>query len=83
MNPLTDDKVDCALLKVLADDFEQYGAAAIAAMREIDPSGYIRAIVSSIPKETQVKSPLAGLSHDELAASVAVVLAFVRSQGLH
>jgi hypothetical protein len=70
-------------ISALADDFEQHGAAAIAAIREKDPASYIRAIVSLMPKELEVKRPLEELSDEELASCVAALSAFVRSEGLH
>jgi hypothetical protein len=39
-------RVQAKFISALADDFDQHGPAAIAAMREKDPASYIRAIVS-------------------------------------
>jgi hypothetical protein len=62
-------------IAALADDFDRHGAAAVAAMREKDPSGYIRVIASLMPKEVEIGRVLEGLTDDELAAGISVLLA--------
>lgn len=67
------DRLRNNFLAALADDFKVNGEAAIKAMRENDPSGYVRAIASLMPKEMDVThqvSPLEQLSDEQLAAIV-------------
>lgn len=58
-------------LKILAADFEANGKVAIETMRVEDPSGYVKAIASLLPKEFVIDKPLDGMSDDELAAVIA------------
>lgn len=44
-------KINDVFLRALARDFEEHGEAAIVAMREKDPSGYIKVIAALQPKE--------------------------------
>jgi hypothetical protein len=67
------DKLRNSFLSALAEDFALHGEDAIKAMRENDPSGYVRAIASLMPKEMDVThqvNPLEQLSDDQLAAIV-------------
>ena len=54
----------------LADDFEEHGTAAIEAMREQDPSGYVRVIASLLPKDMNIKhaiiEELEAMSEEEI-----------------
>lgn len=68
-------------LNALADDFDQHGVKAIRDMRENDPSGYVKAIASLMPKEIEVTRPLEDMSDDELVANVAALHAYLASQG--
>lgn len=58
-------------LEVLAKDFDKNGESAIVQMRETDPSSYVRAVASLLPKEFIIERPLDGLSDDELSAAIA------------
>ena len=42
-------------INALADDFQQYGEAAIRAMREDNPANYIKAVVQLVPKDFRVE----------------------------
>lgn len=55
-------------LVALNEDFKASGVAAIVAMRTTDPSGYVRAICSLMPKEFDVKraDPFEALSDEQL-----------------
>jgi hypothetical protein len=68
-------------LNALADDFEEHGVAAIARMREEDPSAYVRAVASLMPKELEIKRPLEELSDDDLATAIDALRSFVATQG--
>lgn len=65
-----------AFLEDLADDFEANGKAAIKAAREGDPTGYVRAIASLMPKELIVERPTDGLTDEQLA----LALEFIRNR---
>jgi hypothetical protein len=55
-------------LEDLLDDWSDHGKDVLVAMREKDPSGYVRAVASTLPKELNVKvSELDELSDDELS----------------
>ena len=47
-------RLTAQFLAALAEDFEAHGREVIQAMREKDPSGYVRAIVALCPKELEV-----------------------------
>ena len=56
-------------LKAIHDDFKEHGKEAIVRMRTNDPSGYIRAIASLMPKELDLNhnlSPLAELTDEQV-----------------
>lgn len=61
-------------LCALTDDFEKHGAETIERMRESDPAAYIRVIASLMPKHIEADTPLAGLSDDELAEAIDLLL---------
>lgn len=62
-----------AFLSALADDFDTDGKAAIAAAREKDPVGYIKAIASLMPKQVEQSQPLDDLTDAELTAGIALL----------
>lgn len=66
-------------LAELADDFEAEGKTAIVKMRETDPSAYIRAIASLMPKEMEIRRPLEELTDDDIAAGIAALSKLVAS----
>jgi hypothetical protein len=47
-------------------DWEEHGADAVKIMRAEDPSGYVRVMVSTLPKEFTVETALADLSDDDI-----------------
>jgi hypothetical protein len=67
-------------LNTLADDFEKHGKEAIEAMRRDDPSAYVRAVASLMPKELEVKRPLEELTDDELSSAIDALRSFVVAQ---
>jgi hypothetical protein len=68
-NKLTD---DC--IRVLQEDFEKHGAAAVETMRLTEPAQYVKAIVSLMPKDVHINaSPLHELTDDELLARIEAV----------
>lgn len=44
-------KLGEAFVKALADDFEEYGIATIATVRQDDPATYLKVIAGLLPKE--------------------------------
>jgi hypothetical protein len=62
-------------LNELADDFDQYGRAAIVACRERHPARYLAIIASLMPKEFKLKQdrPLSAYSDEELTAMLDLV----------
>lgn len=67
------DRLRNNFIVALADDFQEGGIEAIKAMRLTDPSGYVRAIASLMPKELDVKhqvNPLEQLTDEQLKAIV-------------
>lgn len=68
-------KISESFLKALHADFETGGVAAIARVRDEDPSTYIRVVASMLPKEVEIKRPLAEMSDDELANAVDLIRA--------
>lgn len=62
--------------KALRDDFEKGGIAAIAAAREKDPMGYVKAVASLMPKQFEQTQPLDDMTDGEIAAGIA----FLRSR---
>ena len=67
-------KLSDAFCQALLDDFEEHGAAAIVALRELDPATYVRVIASMVPKHVKAEvSPLHGMSDDELSALIRAI----------
>lgn len=61
-------------LTALAEDFREHGVGAIVSMRTDDPSGYVKAICSLMPKELTLShdDPLEQLTDEQLAAIIAL-----------
>lgn len=76
----TRNRITKKFLEALADDFEAHGRDAIAAAREKDPVGYMRAIVALCPHEMIIERPIDGLTDDELADIIEALRA-ARGQG--
>lgn len=49
------------------------GLTAIRHVRDHDPTGYLRVIAAILPKELEIKRPLAEMSDDELANAVELI----------
>lgn len=67
------DKLRNNFIVALSDDFAEHGRGAIERMRNEDPSGYVRAIASLMPKEMDVShkvSPLEHLTDEQLGEIV-------------
>jgi hypothetical protein len=58
-----------AFLTALAEDFEQFGRAAIVACREQSPARYLAIVATLLPKEFTLESepPLAHLTNEDIA----------------
>jgi uncharacterized protein DUF5681 len=63
----TRNKLQADLIDALADDFYLHGEEAITAAREKDPMGYVKAMISLLPKEVALTRPLEDLTDNELA----------------
>ena len=59
-------KLGEAFVSALHDDFTQHGAEAIAKVREVDPSTYMRVVAGLLPKEVKIERPIEEMSDDEL-----------------
>lgn len=60
-------KLNELCLRMLADDFAQYGEEVIKRVRERRPEAYLAAVVSLLPKQKEeVKSPFVDLTDEEL-----------------
>jgi hypothetical protein len=68
---LARERLGAALLARLTENFATLGAATIETLRENHPDAYLRLIAALLPKETPPRSPLEGLTDDELAAAIA------------
>lgn len=78
------DRLRNNFIAALADDFKAHGAEAIELMRVNDPSGYVRAIASLMPKEMDVThqvSPLEQLTDEQLSAIVDATERFLGERG--
>ena len=78
------DRLRNNFLAALADDFKANGVAAIEAMRVNDPSAYVRAIASLMPKEMDLNhkvSPLEHLTDDQLESIVDTTERFLSERG--
>ncbi len=78
------DRLRNNFLSALADDFKENGVAAIQAMRVQDPSGYVRAIASLMPKEMDVNhqvNPIEQLTDEQLSQLVDATERFLAQGG--
>jgi hypothetical protein len=69
----TRNRISGAFIEALAEDFDAHGAAAISAARTTNPAGYLKVIVSLVPKQIEQTRPLEDLSNDELMAAIDVL----------
>ena len=74
------DRITSALLTELANDFEKHGAKAVVAVRETDPTGYLRVMAGLLPKEIELKRPLEGVTDDKLAEAIDMLADVIRAQ---
>jgi hypothetical protein len=59
-------------IRALYEDFEQHGAAVIAAVREARPQDYLKVVASLVPKQIEMDTrPVEQLSDEELLAIIA------------
>lgn len=78
------DRLRNNFIAALADNFSKGGAEAIEKMRLEDPSGYVRAIATLMPKEMDVShtvSPLEQLTDEQLSAIVDATERFLSERG--
>ena len=73
-------RLQASFMRAMANDFEEFGEAAIIQMREERPSDYIRAIASLMPKELEITRPLDDVSDEELNAAITAVRAVIAAQ---
>lgn len=52
--------------KVLSEDFDEHGVAAIARMRFSDPAAYVAVIAKLMPQKLEIEAPTDGLSLDQM-----------------
>ena len=74
-------KLQTKFLDVLAAYFDENGAQAIVEMREKDPSGYVKAIASLMPKQLEIERPLQDMTDDDLIAGIAALQRLIAGQG--
>ena len=73
------DRLSREFLDALCADFTEHGKAAIQDARTSDPGAYLRVIASIMPKEIEIKRPMADLTEDELANAIEFLRAAVAS----
>jgi hypothetical protein len=73
-NKLAESFLDC-----LYRDFQANGEAAVQAARAESPLGYCKLVASLLPKELEVKRPMADLSDDELINAIEFIRAAIAS----
>lgn len=64
----TRNKLQGEILEAIADDWYLHGDEAIEKARERDPMGYVRAMMSLLPREMALTRPLEDLTDNELSA---------------
>lgn len=69
------DRITAKFLTAICADFEEHGEGAITAVRETDPSTYVRVVAALVPKEIEMRRPLAGIDDDKLAEILAILQA--------
>ena len=61
------------------DDFKVHGRVAIAAVREKDPSTYVKVIAQLLPREVTPTRPLESMSDDELIEAIAILKSQIKA----
>ena len=69
----TRNRLNADFLNKIADDFKVHGKEAIAAAREKDPMGYVKALCALQPKQIEQTQPLDDLTDAELLAGIALL----------
>ena len=69
----TRNRLNASFLNAIADDFKVHGKEAIAAAREKDPMGYVKALCALQPKQIEQTAPLDDLNDAELLAAIALL----------
>lgn len=72
-------KLSDVLLSVIVDDFAEYGADAVARLRERDPATYLRLVASLVPRELILQREEQAVS-DFVALTDAEVVEMIESQ---
>jgi hypothetical protein len=72
-------KLGEAFVAALFDDFSQHGPAAIARVREEDPTAYVKVVASLLPREIKVDD-MRELTDDELMARIRQLDALLREE---
>jgi hypothetical protein len=68
-----------SFLTAIAADFEEHGVKTIIALRSADPAAYCKIIAGLMPKELEIKRPMADLSDDELANAIELIRTAIAS----
>lgn len=66
-------KLQGKFLTALTEDFEAHGVDAIRACRLEDVSTYLKIVASLMPKELEVRRPLADMSEEDLENAIALL----------
>lgn len=69
----TRNRLNADFLNKIAADFQKHGKEAIAAAREKDPMGYVKALCALQPKQIEQTQPLDDLTDAELLAGIALL----------
>lgn len=70
-------KLEERFLADLLADWEDHGAAALAAAREEDPVGYVKVAASLMPKKVDPDGALEGITRDELRLAITALQSFI------
>ena len=70
-------------LEVLAEDFAAHGKEALRRCRDEKPDVYIKMVALLMPKVFEVKSPLDGLTDEELDAAVVLLRNSLGTAAIH
>lgn len=72
--------LNAKFLKELSAEFEQHGKEAIRAVREKDPSTFIKVLAALQPKEVDIRRPMDDLSDEALDAAYHAAKAILEAQ---
>ena len=68
-------------LATLCADFAEHGADVIEAVRESDPTTYLRIVAGLVPREIEASDPLRSLSDEELQSAIDLLREAVEADG--